>query len=99
MYFAINQDVQNIEAYHYFLNNIISTGNSYYTDLFKEIIEQTQKLLKTNNYYEVSSERFAIVKYFAQFPDIVNQIDVKNLKNVDIEKLMSCFDKHLSEAV
>ena len=101
MYFAINRDDQNIEPYFAFLNQIKTSSkeSKYYVQLFKEIIRQTQNLLSTKNYYDVSSERFAIVKYFSQFPEIVSQMDAENLDSHDFETLMSCFHKLHSTAV
>jgi hypothetical protein len=98
MYFAINQDIQNIETYSSFLNEIINFGNTYYVTLFRDIIKETQNLIKTKDYYSVNSKRFAVVKYLFQFPEIIMTIDCDNLKQEDFDRLISCFDKHLSAA-
>jgi len=98
MYFAVNQDIQNIETYSSFLNEILNSGNTYYANLFREIIEETQKLITSNDYYSVSSKRFAIVKHLSQFPEIITTIDINNLKKEDFDRLIACFDKHLSAA-
>ena len=47
MYFAINQDIQNIETYSSFLNEIVNSGNAYYANLFSDIIKETQQLITT----------------------------------------------------
>jgi len=98
MYYAINQDNQNLEAYCSFLNEIVNTGNIYYANLFKEIISQTQNLIHTHDYYKVSSERFGIVKFFAHFPDVIKEIDVNNIKSEDFQKLSSCFESKFCTA-
>jgi hypothetical protein len=98
MYFAINQDIQNIETYSSFLNEIVNSGNTYYANLFRDIIKETQNLIRTKDYYSVSSKRFAVVKYLSQFPEVIMPIDTNNLKQEDFDHLASCFDKHLSAA-
>ncbi len=98
MYFAINQDIQNIETYSSFLNEIVNSGNAYYANLFSDIIKETQQLITTKDFYSVSSKRFAVVKYLSQFPEIIMPLDSNNLKLEDFARLVSCFDKHLSAA-
>ena len=98
MYYAINQDNQNLEAYCSFLNEIVNTGNLYYANLFKDIISQTQNLIQTEDYYNVSSERLGIVKFFIQFPEVINEIDVNNIQSEDFNKLLSCMENKFSTA-
>ena len=95
MYFAVNQDAQSFEAYLSFLNEILNSNNQRYIDVYREVIEQTQVLLKSKDYYKVSSERFGIVKYFSTFPEVINSIDSNNIQREDYTKLVSCLEKEL----
>ena len=93
MYFALRQDVSNNEAYKNFLSDIIEHGNKHYISIFSDIIEQAQKLAQTRDFYSIDSERFGIISFFAQFDEVIMEMDARRLEKVDFKKLLECF-KH-----
>ena len=93
MYFALRQDVSNNEAYKNFLSDIIEHQNKHYKAIFSEIIEQAQKLSQTQDYYSIDSERFGIISFFAQFNEVIKEMDARRLKKADFQKLLECFQQ------
>lgn len=92
MYFAIKQDVNDTETYQYFLYEILSNNNSNYISIFRDVILQSKRLIETKDFYSISSERFGIISFFAQFGDVIMGMNPDDLKKEDFEKLNDCFE-------
>ena len=92
MYFAIRQDVNNTETYQHFLCDILKNNNPHYISIFSNIIEQSQKLIKTNDFYSINSERFGIISFFAQYREKIENMNPADLKENDFKILLECFD-------
>ena len=92
MYFAVRQDINKTETYQHFLCDILATNNKHYISIFSDVIEQSQKLIATNDFYSINSERIGIISFFAQYQDIIGEMNPNNLQKEDFEKLLKCFD-------
>lgn len=92
MYHALNQDISNIEAYHGFIISILENDNQHYKSIFQEIIQQAQKLVKTNDVYSIDSVRYGIINFFASHKEIIENLDPMNLKKEDFRKLLDCIN-------
>ena len=87
MYFALQQNKRNSEAYLNFLDDIIVRGNRDYVKIFSRIVQQAQELAKTGDFYSVDSERFGIVSYLSKFDGIIMEMDSEHLRENDFQKL------------
>lgn len=89
MYFATEISTQFIDVYIMMLNAIINNENDKFNSIISNVIDESKRLVETNNFYQVSSERFEIVNLFAQNRDLLDEIDASNLSQRDFEKLRS----------
>lgn len=90
MYFALNQNIESFDTYLSFLADIIKNNNPDYINIFKDILSEAKKLFETKDFYSVQSERFGIISFFAKNDELINSINVSDLKKDDFERLFNC---------
>jgi hypothetical protein len=93
MYFAMNKDIDNLDTYMRFLSEIIDGNNEHYRSVFLSILSEVQSFIESKNIYSVSNERFGIVSFLADHKEVVEKLDLKNIRLKDFQTIYDCLKK------